>query len=152
MHCIFKALVQLTIPSGIQALVRVEIESIEFMSAEAVAVWYGIIDSTHELNSTGNLITQTQHNATQLVTDRRTRKRSFHAMRECVRCLYLRVDWDCERGLLDAMRNGERTGLASDATRNADLGAEHDRNIDLAAADAIFWIGIVRDRRRVLRS
>jgi len=55
-------LAQLMIPSGIQALVRLEIESMEFMSAEAVAVWYGIIDSTHELNSTGNLIIQTQHN------------------------------------------------------------------------------------------
>jgi len=65
---------------------------------------------------------------------------------------YLRVDWDCERGLLDAIRNGERTGLDSDATRNADRLAEHDRNIDLAAADAIFAIGIVWDRRRVLRS
>ncbi|RDY11275.1 hypothetical protein CR513_04088, partial [Mucuna pruriens] len=58
------------------------------------------------------------------------------------------VDWDCETGLLEARRNGERTGLASDATRNADRPAEHDRNIDLAAADAIFVIGIVWNRRR----
>nr|AFK44657.1 unknown [Lotus japonicus] len=83
-------------------------ESMEVMRAEAVAVWYGSIDTTQELNSTGNL----------------------------------RVDWDCEKGLLEAMRNGERAGLASEATRNADLPPEDDRKIDLAAAEAIFVIGV----------
>ncbi|GAU39670.1 hypothetical protein TSUD_60370 [Trifolium subterraneum] len=53
------------------------------------------------------------------------------------------MDCDGERGLLEAMRNGERAGLASEATRNADLVEEHDRNIDLAAVEAIFVIGIV---------
>lgn len=58
------------------------------------------------------------------------------------------MDWDGEGGLLEAMRNGERADLASEATRNADLPEEHDRNIDLAAAEAIFVIGIVSDRGR----
>jgi hypothetical protein len=53
------------------------------------------------------------------------------------------MDCDGERGLLEAMRNGERAGLASEATRKADLVEEHDRSIDLAAVEAIFVIGIV---------
>jgi len=75
-----------------------------------------------------------------LATNKVTRQRSFREMHERVR-YYLRVD--CERGLFDAMRNGERAVLASEATRNADRPAEHDRNIDLAAAYDIFVIGIV---------
>lgn len=50
------------IPSESQALVRLEMESMEVMSAEEVAVWYGIMDSTQKLNSAGSLITQTQRN------------------------------------------------------------------------------------------
>ena len=61
------------------------------------------------------------------------------------------MDWDWERGLLEAMRkNGERADLASEATRKAERAAEHDRKIDLAAAaEAIFVIGNVWDRSRV---
>lgn len=62
---------------------------------------------------------------------------------KCVFGYYLSVNCDCERGLLEAMRKGERADLASEATRNADLVEEHDRNIDLAAAEAIFVIGII---------
>jgi len=57
---------------------------------------------------------------------------------------YLNMDVDGERGLLDAMRNGERAGFASEATRKADLVAEDDRKIDLAAVEAIFVIGVTR--------
>jgi hypothetical protein len=54
------------------------------------------------------------------------------------------MDVDGERGLLDAIRNGERAGLASEATRKADLVAEDDRNIDLAAVEAISVVGVLR--------
>jgi len=54
------------------------------------------------------------------------------------------MDVDGDRGLLDAMRNGERAGLASEATRKADLVAEDDRKIDLAAVEAISVIGVMR--------
>lgn len=43
------------------------------------------------------------------------------------------MDCDGETGLLDVMRNGERAGFASEAARKADLVAEDDRKIDLAA-------------------
>lgn len=56
---------------------------------------------------------------------------------------YLNVDCDGEGGLVEAVRNGERAGFASDATRNADLAEEDDRNIDLAAVEAIVVNGIV---------
>lgn len=52
------------------------------------------------------------------------------------------MDWDWERGLFEAMRNGVRLDFASEATRNAERAAEHDRKIDLAAEEeAIFVIG-----------
>lgn len=57
---------------------------------------------------------------------------------------YLNMDCDGETGLLDAIRNGERAGFASEATRKADLVAEDDRKIDLAAVEAIFVIGVMR--------
>lgn len=44
-------------PSGVQPKRRGAPESIEVSNAEAVAVWYGIKDSTQQLNSTGDLIT-----------------------------------------------------------------------------------------------
>jgi len=75
-----------------------------------------------------------------LATDTVTPQRSLREMHEGVR-YYLIVD--CESGLLDAMRNGERAVFASDATRNAERPAEHDRTINLAAVDDIFVIGIV---------
>ena len=117
MHCIFKALVQLTIPSGIQALVRVEIESIEFMSAEAVAVWYGIIDSTHELNSTGNLITQTQYNA--ISYKQKNTKKKLHVMHECVGCLLPESGLGLRERLIgrDTERRTNRFGFRCDAKR-----------------------------------
>lgn len=36
-------------------------ESIEVINADAVAVWYGSIDSTQKLNSTGDLQKQKLH-------------------------------------------------------------------------------------------
>lgn len=78
------------IPSESQAKERVEMESMEVMSAEAVAVWYGSIDTTQELNSTGNLInTNNKRNEIQLVPSmddkfegKKHKRSSFSAMRE----------------------------------------------------------------------
>lgn len=39
------------------------------------------------------------------------------------------------RGLSEAMRSGERADLASEATRNAERRAEHDRIMDLRAVE-----------------
>lgn len=53
---------------------------------------------------------------------------------------YLIVEYDW--GFLEARRNGERAAFASDATRNTEEREEHDRKMDLAAAEeAIFVIG-----------
>lgn len=52
---------------------------------------------------------------------------------------YLNVN--CDVGLLEAIRKGERAALASEPIRNAVRQAEDDRNIDLAvfpATEAIF--------------
>jgi len=120
---ILKVLVQLTIPSGIQADVRLEIESIEFMSAEAVAVWYGIIDTTHELNSTGNLITQTQHNGISYWHSNTTKKPPWNAWR----CSLLPDsglrEWFIGR---DAKRRTSRFRFRRDAKRRTAGGAWSD--------------------------
>lgn len=43
------------------------------------------------------------------------------------------MEWD--RGFLEARRNGDRVAFASDAIRNAEDRAEHDRKSDLTAAE-----------------
>lgn len=120
-------------------------ESSEVDKAEAVAVWYGSIDSTQKLNSTGLLLYQMRKQILLLNVKKK------------IPLFFLNNKWTSngadlraarERGFFAETPKGEGAALvlAWEASRVVALRAELDRKIDLAAAnEAIFcWYSELR--------
>ena len=123
-------------------------ERSEVDKAEAVAVWYGSIDSTQKLISTGLLLYQMRKQILLLNVKKK------------IPLFFLNNKWTSngadlraarERGFFAETPKGEGAALvlAWEASRAAALRAELDRKIDLAAANEAIFCWYSESRKSV---